>query len=220
MYQQFAQVYDRLMDDFDYAAWADDYLRLIRSRLPQATTACECGCGTGNMTVQLARRGLKLTASDLSEDMLRLAQEKARRAGVSVPFVRQDMRSLALHRPVDAVIAFDVSTRFKLKEEMGDAFFGEEREDVAYLWQNRYDDARQRITMDLTFFLLQDDGLYRRFSETHVQRAHLPEELTAWLGECGFEGVTIYGETTFAAPAPQCRRIHIIAQKPTKEQDT
>ena len=34
MYQEFAAVYDRFMDDFDYPAWADYYLSLIHISEP------------------------------------------------------------------------------------------------------------------------------------------------------------------------------------------
>ena len=30
MYQEFAAVYDRFMDDFDYPAWADYYLEILK----------------------------------------------------------------------------------------------------------------------------------------------------------------------------------------------
>ena len=105
MYEDFAAVYDALMDDFDYPAWANYYMRLLAGAGPAPKTAFECGCGTGSLSIPLARAGLKLVASDLSEDMLRLAQEKARRSGVMIPFVRMDMREMATPRPVDAVLA-------------------------------------------------------------------------------------------------------------------
>lgn len=246
MYEQFAAVYDRLMDDFDYPAWAEYYMKLLIRHGARPRSVCECGCGTGSMTVQFARRGLKLTASDLSEDMLRYAQEKARKNGVMVPFIRQDMRTLSLHRPVEAilcccdgvnyltspeavqdffrsayaalrpggVIAFDISSRYKLKEKMGDAFFGEERDDVAYLWQNQYNNKTECILMDLTFFVRREDGLYTRFTEQHEQRAHSEEEILSWLQACGFEAAASYGDRVFDAPTDATERIHFIAKKP------
>lgn len=246
MYEQFAAVYDRLMDDFDYPAWAEYYLKLMMKHGLRPKSALECGCGTGSMTVQFARRGLKMTASDLSEDMLRLAQEKTRKNGVMVPFIQQDMRYLSLHRPVEAILcccdgvnylttpeavqdffraayaglrpggalAFDISSRYKLKEKMGDAFFGEERDEVAYLWQNRYNNKTECIFMDLTFFLRRADGLYSRFTEQHEQRAHDTSEILEWLNACGFVEATAYGDRVFDPPCPTSERIHFIAKKP------
>lgn len=45
--------------------------------------------------------------------------------------------------------------------------------------------------MDITFFVREADGRYRRFQETHEQRAHSAEEIAAWLSAEGFEGVEI-----------------------------
>ena len=100
MYNEFARVYDTLMDDVDYDGWARHYLELIAPAKPRRI--CECACGTGSLTVRFARAGLQTTGVDLSEDMLRIAQEKARRFGVQTPFVRQDMCALTLPRRVDS----------------------------------------------------------------------------------------------------------------------
>ena len=72
MYDDFASVYDTLMDDFDYDEWSRHYLRLIRlatGELPRR--AAECACGTGSLTVRLAQSGMAMTGVDLSAAMLR-----------------------------------------------------------------------------------------------------------------------------------------------------
>ena len=106
MYDDFASVYDTLMDDFDYDAWSAHYLTLIRTvtgELPRR--AAECACGTGSLTVRLAQSGMAVTGVDLSAAMLRQAEKKARDYGVEVAFVRQDMKKLTLPRRVGAVLA-------------------------------------------------------------------------------------------------------------------
>ena len=103
MYQEFAAVYDRFMDDFDYPAWADYYLEILKRQGYGGGEICECGCGTGSLSIELLKRGVKLISSDISEDMLRIASDKARRSGVRARFVREDMRALKLPHRVDAV---------------------------------------------------------------------------------------------------------------------
>ena len=240
-YGNFAAVYDRLMDDFNYPAWADYYLRLVRRAGVQPKNICDCACGTGSLSVEFARSGLKVTGVDLSQDMLELAAQKARKHGVMIPFVCQDMCKLQLPRKVDAlicgcdgvnylttdarvlaffkaahaqikpggVLAFDVSSPHKLCKVMGDSFFGEERDEVAYLWQNKLEN--DIVTMDLTFFVQTSSGLYRRFSETHRQRAHTVENLSALLVQAGFANVQVYGDQSFEAPRDDEMRIHFTA---------
>ncbi|MCL2672542.1 MAG: class I SAM-dependent methyltransferase [Clostridiales bacterium] len=101
-YKDFAKDYDRMMHDVDYDAWAsyiDSFLRECKSK-----TVLDCACGTGNITLRLAQLGYAMTGSDLSEEMLFIAQEKARALGRCIPFVQQDMRKLRLHKPVDAIV--------------------------------------------------------------------------------------------------------------------
>lgn len=240
-YCGFADVYDLLMDDFAYPAWAAYYLKLLEG--VQAKTLCDCACGTGSLSMQFAKAGLKVTGVDISREMLEVAAEKARENGVRVQFVCQDMCRLQLPRPVDALVcgcdgvnylttdkrvqaffgaahaairpggmlAFDISSRHKLVDVMGNAFFGEERDEAAYLWQNRLDG--DIVTMDLTFFIRdsEEEDIYHRVTETHRQRAHDPENLKRLLEEAGFTDVKIYGDRTFESPTAEEMRVHICA---------
>ena len=110
------------------------------------------------------------------------------------------------------VLAFDISSRDKLTR-MDGAFYGEERDSVAYLWQNRMDPETRVLAMDLTFFVETEGGLYRRFEEHQLQRAHDVSELTAWLGESGFTDIRVYGDRTMSPPAEGEARIHFTAKK-------
>ena len=104
MYTAFASVYDRLMADVDYPAWAAFYQTLLTLYGVRAGKLCECACGTGSLTIPLSGMGYQLTGVDLSEEMLFEASQKARKAGAMIAFVRQDMRALRLHRQMDAVL--------------------------------------------------------------------------------------------------------------------
>lgn len=106
MYGAFARVYDALMDTVDYAAWAEHYKQLMDvCQVPAKGRCVECACGTGSLTLPLRKMGYQMTGVDLSEDMLAAAMAKARAAGLTIPFVRQDMRRLSVPRRVDCVLA-------------------------------------------------------------------------------------------------------------------
>lgn len=64
----------------------------------------DIGCGTGRHSIELTRRGYRMTGVDLSESMLSRAREKAKAAGLAIDFRRQDARDLWFSKEFDAVI--------------------------------------------------------------------------------------------------------------------
>jgi SAM-dependent methyltransferase len=64
----------------------------------------DVGCGTGRHSVELAKRGYKVTGIDLSAEMLKEAREKAKAAGVDVSFIRADATDFTLPAKFDAAI--------------------------------------------------------------------------------------------------------------------
>ena len=63
-------------------------------------------CGQGRHSVELARRGYRVTGYDLSETLLAAAEKEAHDAGVDVEFVRGDMREVPWQDRFDAVVNF------------------------------------------------------------------------------------------------------------------
>ena len=128
--------------------------------------------------------------------------------------LRQALGSVCRVLRPGGLFLFDVSTREKLQAMDGE-FYGEEEENVAYLWENRFDQASQCLTMDITFFFQVDAArdLFRRQRELHVQRGHSREELEAALTAAGFAVQTVEEAFTRHSPAPGCQRIQITARK-------
>lgn len=107
-YAALAAVYDKLNGDINYAAWADYIDRQIKthSKIP-ANLVLDLCCGTGNMTLELDRRGYDMTGIDLSPEMLGIAAQKAADAGrdKQILFLCQDMLSFELYGTVQAVVS-------------------------------------------------------------------------------------------------------------------
>jgi ubiquinone/menaquinone biosynthesis C-methylase UbiE len=103
-YEEFAAYYDRLMTDVDYDLWAKYLAGLLQEGgvLPEQTVL-DCACGTGEITLRLHKAGYRMTGADLSDRMLDQAQQKARKAGAKIAFIRQPMQSLSVHKPVSAI---------------------------------------------------------------------------------------------------------------------
>lgn len=111
------------MSDVNYRDWASFYRSMMTAHGVPQGKVCECACGTGNLTLPLQRLGYAMTGVDLSQDMLWIASQKARKAGIAIPFVRQDMRELHLHRPMDAILATCDGVNYLLTDEDALAFF-------------------------------------------------------------------------------------------------
>ena len=62
MYTAFARVYDALMDQVDYGAWARHYQALMEKYgVPRGGRCVECACGTGSITLPLKKAGYQMT---------------------------------------------------------------------------------------------------------------------------------------------------------------
>lgn len=241
-YGKFSLLYDRLMKDVDYDGWAG----YVAGFIPGGASVLECACGTGEISIRLAKRGFSVTATDISDDMLLIAAEKQRSMGLAardLRFVKMDMRRLSSHKRVDCVVSccdgvnyltsredakrffssawsvlkpgglllFDISSRYKLSEVLGGNCFADNGKEVAYLWQNCYDVETKLVRMDLSFFV-ERDGVYDRFDETHIQRAHSVREIGSWLNEAGFE-YEAYSFLTLKKPGETDERIQFAAIK-------
>ncbi len=101
-YNAVARVYDKLNADIDYAAWADFVEDCFARYLPgKPELVLDLACGTGSMTLELARRGYDMIGVDGSADML--SEAFARAEGAGVLFLEQDMREFELYGTVGAV---------------------------------------------------------------------------------------------------------------------
>ena len=125
-YSGFAKSYDLFMDNVDYDAWAAYLHRILqRMHVPDAGTVVELGCGTGNLTERLCRMGYRMIASDISEEMLSVADQKKEEAGLDILYLQQDMRELDMPIGAAAVIcACDGMNYILEEEELLDVFTG------------------------------------------------------------------------------------------------
>lgn len=88
-YDVLAEVYEWLISDAklppaEFAASFDGVLTL----LPPNADVLDCSCGTGQLAVGLAGRGMQVVATDASEAMVRRTAELSEEFGASVRTVR------------------------------------------------------------------------------------------------------------------------------------
>jgi len=85
-FKDYAKYYDLIYKDKDYEKEVDFIENIFWKNRPKKIL--EVGCGTGNYTKILLKRGYEVTALDISEDMLKIAEEKC-----ACKFVKGDIRS-------------------------------------------------------------------------------------------------------------------------------
>ncbi len=113
-----AVAYDALNSEIDYSAFVDFAVKCAeRFSDIKTSSICEIACGTGTVACDLASRGYDVTACDISEDMLTVAENKARGAGVNVRFVLQDMRKTKMFGQKDMFICFLDSMNYLTSKE-------------------------------------------------------------------------------------------------------
>lgn len=65
-------------------------LRVIRPLVPEGSRVLDFGCGSGRNTQDLLRRGCRVTAYDLSAEMLAIAERRASAEGFAAEFTTEE----------------------------------------------------------------------------------------------------------------------------------
>lgn len=111
-YRQIAAGWARRMIDGDSpGAWAEYTEGEVRFALQQLNLrpgqrVLDLGCGWGRHSLCLASYGLRVTAMDLSHDLLALARYNAERRGLNINWVEADIVHAPLRGHFDAVAQF------------------------------------------------------------------------------------------------------------------
>lgn len=116
---------------------------------------------------------------------------------------------------------FDFNTIYKYETVIGDTTIAENREDCSFIWENFYSSEDHLNEYDVTFFTkvdspgknYGDSELFKRFTETHIQRGYSLEEMKQFLNKAGLKFVTAIDETTRKEPTEISERIYIVARK-------
>ena len=241
-YENFARVYDELMDNVPYEEWAHFILNLLQDRKITEGLVLELGCGTGKLMSLLGKAGFDMIGVDNSVEMLQIAREKTSQDFL---YLLQDMREFELYGTVKAVISvcdsvnyitkkeelrkvfqlvnnyldpeglfiFDFNTEYKYRELIGETVIAEDREDVSFIWFNEYDEESHLNDIDLKVFVQEEGDIYRKFQEEHIQRGYTLDEIKQLLEESGLIFLEAYEEYTTQAPQPDSGRIVVVAQE-------
>ncbi len=112
------------------------------------------------------------------------------------------------------VFIFDFNTDYKYREVIGDAVIAENREACSFIWENFYDPEGRINEYDLTVFVKEDgEGeLFRKFTETHLQRGYTAEQMERLAQEAGMRVVTMQDADTGQAVTDESQRVYMVVK--------
>ncbi len=84
---------------------------------PDGAAVVDLGCGRGRHAIPMARRGYTVTGVDISEAMLRLGRGSAGKEGVTVEWVKEDMRIFCREASFDLALSLFTSFGYFGDEE-------------------------------------------------------------------------------------------------------
>lgn len=214
-----------------------DFLVKILGVAPNARVL-DVPCGNGRHSLELAKRGHKVTGVDLAEEFIEEARNSGKSAGADIEWVLSDMRKLRWNAEFDGAFCFGNSfgyldhedTRIFLAalsralkpgakfvvewgtaEAILPAFLARrwyEVGNILMLIDNRYDVSHSRLQTEYTF--VRDGKLEKRNSS---QAVYTVAEVGRMLQEAGLATVELYGSADrepFQLGSP---RLILVAQK-------
>lgn len=242
-YSDFALIYDRLMHcDIDYEKWTDYIENLFDMYSVNPRLVCDLACGTGNITIPLAKRGYDMTGADISEEMLNAAREKSQ--GLDILFLNQSITRLDLYGTMDAFLCMIDGLNYIIAPKLLENAFKRMKTcfmnpgavfifDIStrYKLKNTIGSdtfvhsdrdifytwqnryiKSKNISDMLLTFFVRQGDLYRRFEERHIQKGYTEQELRYMLKKAGFESIDTYHELTFEKPRPDSERIVFVCR--------
>lgn len=215
MYNHLANIYDALVGDPQATkAWVDFIITHA-----DAPRYLELACGSGEITIALAKLGKQIDASDLSEEMLERAKRKVDNEDIT--FTKMDLRDLTTTQKYPAILCLcdslnyvtdneDIKTFFakayEILEPQGTFIFDVHSIDRLTEFEDEFLEEGHLLNFDYEWSIeTHGDSIYQNFlffdqegkmtHEQHVQRVYSASLLEDWLKSVGFS-VSIYTDFT------------------------
>lgn len=99
---------DEYLDVYQHRNEADAnalvQLILKNVSLDRNASVLDLACGAGRHSILFAKRGFKVTAVDLSDNLLRVAKKSAEKNKVNIDFLKSDLRQFAFCKSFDLIV--------------------------------------------------------------------------------------------------------------------
>ena len=140
----------------------------------------------------------------------------------SINYVTEEADLLQVFRLVNnyldpgGIFLFDLNTVYKYETFLGENTIAENRREGSFIWENYFDAGEGLNEYSLTLFIREEGGLYRKYEETHYQRAYSLERVRELLEEAGLEVLGFFDAETGLAPEKTAERIYAAAREQGK----
>ncbi|MCF6515140.1 methyltransferase domain-containing protein [Lactobacillus sp. S2-2] len=105
IFNEFATFYDELFDPQMYQKWA----YFVKNNYNKGQKILDLACGTGKLISILKKEGYRVEGSDLSDEMLAIADFNLKEAGFNVPLYNANMLDMSDLDIYDGITCFDDS---------------------------------------------------------------------------------------------------------------
>lgn len=236
MEKTFADFYDQMMEYVDYDLWGkyiDDKLKLYI----EEKNILEIGCGTGEISHRLTKLNYKVSAIEISPEMIEISSRKYDDFNVK----QLDMRELCDENKYDAIICvfdalnylqslddlkkvfnnikralkkdgvflFDVLNRKMIDSMFGGEVFADDRENISIIWKHSYDEKKDLDKIETSFFVKENENNYKRYDEVFYKKIYNGRKILELIEELDFELVLKEVNTEIAGP----RMVYLIKKR-------
>lgn len=238
-YRDFSRIYDMLIqEDICY----EDIAPFILEYTENKNRYLDLGCGTGTLSMLIARHFQETYLVDLSPDMLTEAVSKFTEAGLHHKAYALSMEEIDFRKEFDLVTSSIDALNYLLEEdqvqEVFNKVFDHLTPDGVFIFdvQSPYKIKEilgnhdfvyttedlvytwenflddDTVEMSLNFFI-QNGDLYERIEEFHMERAYESDLLVSMLNSAGFKSIELYDNYSKNKPMQTTERWTIIARK-------
>lgn len=242
-YGEFAKIYDELInEDINYDEMVKCILDICNLHNLELNDYLDIACGTGNVTIRIAKYFKNIYGVDLSEDMLREAFDKFKKEKIKGKIICQDMTELSLNREFDLITSVLDSTNYITDinglQEYFKGVYNHLKSNGLFIFDvnsyyklseilgnNIYTYSEEEVfytwenvfeedllSMFLTFFVKKGE-LYERFEEEHLERAYTEEQLEKELEKANLEVIAKFDGYTENYVQANTERIVYVVKK-------
>ena len=242
-YGEFAKIYDELInEDINYDEMVKRILDICNLHNLELNDYLDIACGTGNVTIRIAKYFKNIYGVDLSEDMLREAFDKFKKEKIKGKIICQDMTELSLNREFDLITSVLDSTNYITDinglQEYFKGVYNHLKSNGLFIFDvnsyyklseilgnNIYTYSEEEVfytwenvfeedllSMLLTFFVKKGE-LYERFEEEHLERAYTEEQLEKELEKANLEVIAKFDGYTENYVQANTERIVYVVKK-------